>query len=132
MNTIKNTTDIKDRRVILSTLWIFVVFTYIYADLAPMIFNPAPLAGSTGAREGIVLGFAIFMQSAIAMVLLSRVLMHAANRWTNIMAGVLHAAIIAWTLFVSSPPTHYVFSATMVIACTLFIAWYAWTWTNSE
>ena len=132
MNTNKKTTDMKDRKAILSTLWIFVMFTYIYADLAPMIFDPASQNGATRMTEGLVLGFAVFIESAIAMVLLSRVLMYRANRWANIIAGVLHAAIISWSLFVGLPPAYYIFSATIVIACTLFIVWYAWTWPNPE
>ena len=121
-----------DRKVVLSTLWIFVLFTYIYADLAPMIFDPMAPLGATGAAEGVVLGFAVFMQTAIVMVLLSRVLTYGANRWANIIAGVLHALIISWLLFAGSPPVHYIFSATIVIACTLFIVWYAWTWRDPE
>ncbi len=118
-----------DRKVVLSTLWIFVVFTYIYADLAPMIFDPASQNGAGRMTEGLVLGFAVFMQSAIAMALLSRVLTYGANRWANIIAGVLHAATISWSLFVGWPPTvYYAFSLAIVIACTVFIVWYAWTW----
>ena len=80
MNTNGKTTDIKERQAALSTLWIFVMFNYIYADLAPMIFNAAAQKGATRMTEGLVLGFAVFIESAIAMVLLSRVLMYRANR----------------------------------------------------
>lgn len=132
MNTNKTITGGKDRKTILSTLWIFIMFTYIYADLAPMIFNPATQTGATRMTEGLVLGFAVFMQSAIAMVLLSRVLVYRANRWANIIAGVLHAGIIFWSLIAGSPPAHYLFSATIVIACALYIIGYAWTWSNHE
>lgn len=132
MVTNKMTTDMKDRKAILSTLWIFVMLNYIYADLAPMIFSPVAQNGATRTKEGFVLGFAVFMESAIVMVLLSRVLAYGVNRWVNIIAGVLHAAIISWSLFAGSPPSHYIFSATIIIACTLFIVWYAWTWPNPE
>jgi len=104
MNIIQNATNIKDRKVVLSTLWIFVVFTYIYADLAPMIFDPAAPLGATGASDGVVLGFAVFMQSAI-----SRILMYRANRLVNIVVAVFHAVIIFWSLIAGSPPAHYFF-----------------------
>jgi len=133
MNTKKTTTDMKDRKAMLSTLWIFVMFTYIYADLAPMIFDPASQNGAGRMTEGLVLGLAIFMQSAIAMVLLSRVLTYRVNRWANIITGALHAGIIFWSLLGGWPTAvHYAFSLTIVIAGTLFIAGYAWTWTNPE
>ena len=40
MNTKRKTTEMKDRKMILSTLWIFVMFNYIYLDIAIMNFNP--------------------------------------------------------------------------------------------
>ncbi len=38
MNTNKKTTEMKDRKVILSTLWIFAMFNYLYADVYGIIF----------------------------------------------------------------------------------------------
>ena len=35
------TAETNDRKAILSTLWIFVMFNYLYGDLAMMIFHPA-------------------------------------------------------------------------------------------
>jgi hypothetical protein len=128
MNTLQRT----DHKAILSSLWIFAVLTYIFADLAPMIFQPGTLLATEKAADGYVLGFAVFMQSAIAMVVLARILPYRANRLANAIAGAGHAAVIAWTLLVSSPPASYVFSATLVIACGVLIVWYAWTWPSPE
>ena len=40
---IKKTTEMKDRKVVLSTLWIFAMFNYIYADhlviMEPEVFQ---------------------------------------------------------------------------------------------
>ena len=132
MNTDKKTTEMKDRKVMLSTLWIFAMFNYLYADVFSLFFDPAAKDAMT-MPVGAVLGFAVLMETAIAMVLLSRVLKYRANRWANIIAGVLHTAVVSWTLFGGTPPTlFYVFFATIEIACTLFIVWYAWRWRNSE
>ena len=82
---------------------------------------------------GAALGFAVLMETAIAMVLLSRVLKHSANRWANIVFGALHTAAVAWSLFSGTPPApYYVFFAAVEIACTLFIIAYAWTWRSPE
>ena len=43
---------------------------------------------------GAVLGFAVLMETAIAMVLLSRVLKYGANRWANIIVGIIHTAAV--------------------------------------
>jgi hypothetical protein len=118
----------KDRKVILSTLWIFAMFNYLYADFISLVFNPAMQNMARRMNKGVVLAWAVFMETAIAMVLLSRVLKYRANRWANIIAGVLHTAAVSWSLFGGMPAPYYMFFAAMEIACTLFIVWYAWKW----
>ena len=121
-----------DRKAILSTLWIFVMFNYLYGDLAMMIFHPAAYQRIVaGMSEGLVLGATVFMEILIAMVLLSRVLRFQVNRWANIIGGVVGTAFAGLTL-VGKPPAFYIFLSAVEIACTLFIVWYAWTWTNLE
>lgn len=130
MNTNKMTTIMKDKKVILSTLWIFALFNYIYADIFNLFFNPQAFAGTM--PQGAVFAFAILMETAIAMVLLSRVLKYAANRWANIIAGIIHTALVSWTLFGVTPLPFYIFFAAIEILCTLFIVWYAWKWRQLE
>jgi hypothetical protein len=143
MKTTNKITEMKDRKVILSTLWIFAMFNYVYADVYTLFFNPvlqkevtkqllSGYVGSIQITQGFVLVTAILMETAIAMVLLSRVLPYRANRWANIIAGVFHTAFVAWSLFVGTPSLFYAFFATIEIACTLFIVWYAWTWPHPE
>jgi len=138
MNTNSKTVEMKDRKVILSTLWIFAMFNYLYADICTLT-DPAVLKKiMTGAGEGIqqnegsLLVAAILMETAIAMVLLSRVLKYRANRWANIIVGIIQTAAVSLSLFVSMPPLYYMFFAAIEIPCTLFIVWYAWKWTNPE
>ncbi len=75
---------------------------------------------------------ALLMETAIAMVLLSRVLGYRGNRWANIIAGAFHTAFVAWSLTGETPTLFYAFFAAIEIACTLFIFWYAWTWPSPE
>jgi hypothetical protein len=140
MQTMNKTTGPKDRRVVLSTLWIFAMFNYVYADILTLYFNASlqPAAwkqfqagqvGSIHITQGFVLVGALLMETAIAMVLLSRVLPYRANRWANIIVGGLQTVEVAWSL---TGPVYwnlfYVFFSALEIACTLFIIWYAWTW----
>jgi hypothetical protein len=39
MKTTSKSAKPNDRRVVLSTLWIFALFNYIYADILPLYFN---------------------------------------------------------------------------------------------
>jgi len=133
MNTPSKTVEIRDRKVMLSTLWIFATLNYIYADVFGLYFLPGAQATTTAMASGAVLGFAVLMETAIAMVLLSRVLKYGANRWANIIAGGIHTLSVVATLFGSTPPApYYLFFAAIEVACTLFIIWYAWKWPNPE
>jgi hypothetical protein len=138
-NATTTTTGFERRRVVLSTLWIFAVLNYIYADIYTLFFNPVlqpevtrrfaeGYAGDIPITEGFVLVTAILMETAIAMVLLSRWLPYRANRWANILSGVLHTLFVAWSLIGDTPSGFYVMFAAIEVACTLFIVWYAWTW----
>ena len=122
----------KDRKVILSTLWIFAIFNYIYADVFSLFFNPEALGETMTMTKGSVLGFAVLMETSIAMVLLSRILKYRANRWANIIIGIINTALVSWTLSGETPAPFYIFFASIEIACTLFIVWYAWKWRKQE
>ncbi len=128
----------KDRKVILSTLWIFAILNYLYADVTGLHNSSIlkeVLTGTVGGlqiTEGFLLIGAILMETAIVMVLLSRVLKYRANRWANIIAGVIHTVAVPSSMFVGTPALYYIFFASIEIACTLFIVWYAWTWRKQE
>jgi hypothetical protein len=133
----------RDRRVVLSTLWIFAVLNYLYADVFGLFFNPSLqpdewsdlLAGNVDGMEvtqGFVLTFAVLMETAIAMVVLARLLPYRANRWVNVAVGAFHTALVAWSLTGGAVNLFYGFFATIEIACTVFIVWYAWRWAGAD
>ena len=125
-------TEMKQRKVVLSTLWIFAVLNYLYADVFTLFFNPTAQKETFAMPQGSVLVFAVFMEIAIAMVLLSRFLNYGANRWANMIAGIFYTAFVAWSLTGETPLPFSAFFASVEIVCTLFIAWYAWKWRNPE
>jgi hypothetical protein len=132
MNTNIKEAEMKDRKVVLSTLWIFAMLNYLYADVFTLFFNPTAQKVSLAMPQGPVLVFAILMETAIAMVFLSRFLKYGANRWTNIIAGIFHTALVGWSLTGETPELFYMFFASVEMVCTLFITWYAWKWRNAE
>ncbi len=132
MNASIKDAGMKDRKVALSTLWIFAMLNYIYADVFLLFFNPTGQNENLAMSQGVVLVFAILMETAIAMVLLSRFLKFGANRWANIIAGLFHTAFVAWSMIGETPAPFYVFFASVEMVCTLFIAWYAWKWRSPE
>jgi len=139
MNTNNKIAEMKDRKAVLSTLWVFLVANYIYCDVLTHV-DPSVIKelitgtlGSIQITQSFLLAAAIFMEIPFAMIILSRVLKYRANRWANIIAGAFMAASQVGTMNMGTPPTlYYLFYSAIEIACTLFIVWYAWQWRNPE
>jgi len=125
----------KEIRVILSSLWIVVMFNMGFADILGL-FEPGILKQiTTGSVDdiqftsGLMLVMAIILEIPIAMIFLSRVLKYKVNRWANIIAGVI---TIVFVIGGGSKALSYMFFATIEVVCILFIIWYAWKWRNTE
>jgi len=127
-----------DRKVLLSTLWIFAAFNYLYCDVLSLMDSELLkqyLTGKVNGMEfsqGFLLGAAILVEIPIAMVLLSRVLKYRVNRWANIIAGVVMTLVQAASLFAGTPAMYYVFFSVIEITSTILIVWFAWNWHNAE
>jgi hypothetical protein len=134
MNATGKAAEVKNRRMMLSTLWIFATLNYVYADVFTVFFLPGSQASTAAMPTGAALGFSVLMETAIAMVLLSRVLRYGANRWANIIIGAIHtAAVLFFTFLAGTQPAPFsAFFAVIEIVCTLVIIWYAWKWSRSE
>ena len=117
----------KDRKVMLSTVWVFMVLNYLYADIFGLSFDPA-MKQTVDMSAGAVLFFAVVMETAMVMVLLSRVLPDVWNRRANIGAAILHIALLAWSLSEGGVTAFYGFFVTVEIATMLFVILYAWSW----
>ena len=130
MNINKKTTEMIDRKVLLSSLWLFVMLTYTYGDVVTLM-DPVK-QGPIELTESFLLGGSIYMMIPITMVLLSRILKYRASRWASIIAGTLMTITLTLTLFVAVPTTYYAFFTAIEIACTALIVWFAWTWRNPE
>ena len=79
-----------DKKVLFSTLWVFVTVNYIFCDVFTLFHAPDLnqfLTGHSGGMEltqSFLLTSAIIMEFAIVMIVLSRVLKYSLNRWFNI------------------------------------------------
>jgi hypothetical protein len=129
----------KNMKMKLSALWIFAMFNYLYCDVLALMdpdLLPQFMTGTVGGMhitKGFLLGASVLMEIPIAMVLLSRILNYKANRWANIIAGLIMTAVQCSSLFFGSAPTiYYMFFSVMEIASTALIVWYAWRWSQPE
>jgi hypothetical protein len=114
----------QDIRVRLSTLWVFMLFNYLYCDVMTAFDQTLPKNLTPDA----LLAASFLMEIPIAMVLVSWTLKHRPNRWANILAGAFMTVVQVATLFVGTPTTYYLFFSAIEIACLLFIVWTAWRW----
>lgn len=128
-----------DIRTKISTLWVILLFNMAFADIFGFAY-PGALAElmaigtdgvSFGNAEGIVvtpellLIAAIFIEVAILMVYLSRVLARMWNRIANFVAAVLTAVFIIGG---GSIKLHYIFFASIEIATLMVIVVLVWGW----
>lgn len=127
----------KNKKAMLSALWVFATLNYLYCDVLGLmdseLLNQYLIGEVNGMTidQNFLLAGAILMEIPIAMVLLSLILKHKANRWTNIIAGSIKTIVMIMTMFVG-PTLYYMFFGTIEIATTIFIVWYAWNWSESK
>jgi hypothetical protein len=128
-----------ERKAVLSTVWIFVLFNMIYADILGML-RPGYLEFLERMSNELssidVLVFSVLMEVVIAMVILSRILGRKVNRWVHFVAVPLS---ILWVVVPAlmpslgeSTPLSYVFFASVEVVAMLAILWYAYQWPNLE
>ena len=135
MSTNERATGWQDMPTRLSTLWVFIMFNMVFADILSFMypgFLSEVLAGRAGGVQitpGFLLVAAVLAEVPIAMIVLSRVLAQRANRWANIGAGVITIAYVAGG---SSTYPHGIFFTTIQVACALAIMWNAWKWRSPE
>lgn len=131
-----------DRKVILSTLWVFFILNILYADIISLM--EATFSGyesstaenaeliSTIVSPEMLLGISVILELGIVMIVLSRVLKHAVNRWANIVIAIIQTLVLLASLFVGTPAMYYIFFVIVEVITLLFIVWYAWTWAEPQ
>jgi hypothetical protein len=125
-------------KIMLSTLWIFLTVNYIFCDVFTLFYAPnltqflTGFAGGMELTQGFLLAFAIIMEFAMVMIVLSRVLKYSLNRWFNIIGGISLTLIQSGTLLSGDFTMHYFFFSLIEIATTIYIGWLAWNWKNTE
>jgi hypothetical protein len=122
----------------LSGLWVALMFFYLYRDVLGF-YAPGHLeALIAGEVAGIpitqvfLLGSAVLMAIPSLMVFLSLALKAKANRWVNIILGIVHIAILAGTSFVGEISPLYIFYVIVEFVLMALIVWHAWRWPARE
>lgn len=130
MNSSKTATRTEEVKGKLSTLWVFVMFNMVFADIIGFL-NPGALEQMMAMKppQELMLVFSILLEIPIAMIVLARLLQYRVNRWANIIAGVL---TILYVTVLGNTSVSYIFFATIEVVAMLVIIWWAWKWTGQE
>jgi len=112
----------------LSTLWVVVMFNMVFADILSFL-KPGALQEMPHVTPGLLLAFALLLEIPIAMIFVSRILKPRASVWANGPAALITTAFVVGG---GSMDPHYLFFATVEVACMALIVWSAWAWRRSE
>jgi hypothetical protein len=126
-------------KIKLSSLWIAVMFIYVYADIKTLFQPEIPeqiisgVIGGMTISQGFLFAAAILMSIPPIMMILSLVLKPNINRWVNIIVSSLHIILIIVTRFVPGKIWYYYIYYQSIEAIFHFlIIWYAWRWPKQD
>ena len=126
-------------KIILSALWVAVMFIYVYADIKTLFQPEIPeqiisgIIGGMTINQSFLFAAAILMSIPPIMILLSLILKPSINRWVNIIVSFLHILLIIATRFVPGKIWYYyIYYQSIEAIFHLLIIWYAWRWPLQE
>lgn len=125
-----------ERRQLLSTLWIFVIFNIIFRDIhqfAQIGFIEEIMTGVINGiqiTDELMLIGGILIEIPIIMVLLSRILNDRVNKWANIIAGTITLAVFATAI--PSADIDDVFHMVIEVGAIIWIFRIAWKLPSSD
>ena len=137
--TVKTLEDVKvNVRIKLSALWVTLMLFYIYADILGF-YTPGNIekvvSGEIGGfqiTEGFLFVMAIWMAIPSIMVFLSLTWKANANRWVNIIVGIVSFLALGATFFAGEVSARYTFQAIAEGVLIALIVWQAWKWPTQE
>jgi len=126
--------EMKNTKIILSKLWIFLTVNYIFCDVFSLYHSKFLNKLLTGKIDGIdftepfLLYFAIIMEIPILMIVLSIFLKTKINRIINIISGISMIIIQLGSLVTGENSLHYIFFSVIEIITLLLIIYIAYKW----
>lgn len=123
------------KQVLLSTLWISVMFNILAADILSFMYPGflkeviSGYAGQVQITPEFLLIAAVLLEIPIAMIVLSRILPYKINRYLNIFAAIV---TILFVVGGGSGYPHYIFFEIIEVITMLAIIKIAWKMNPSE
>jgi len=122
-------------KIILSVLWVAVMFIYVYADIKTLFQPEIPeqiisgIMGGMTISQSFLFAAAVLMSVPPIMIILTLILKPSINRWVNIIVSFLLIILIIITRFVPAKIWYYYIYYQLIEAIIhSLIIWYAWRW----
>ncbi len=125
-------------KIKLAGLWATVMFLYIYADIVAFYTQEhleSVLAGEVAGMQMtpiFLLMMMILMTIPSLMVFLSLTLKAKANRWANIIIGILLTCLALFIAFIGEMLAFGIFATIVEVVVLSLIVWHAWKWPTQE
>ena len=124
----------EDVKIKLSALWVAVALCELNQGIWGLHMPGSIEEIIAGEVTGIpitqewLLGVVILMIIPSVMVFLSLILKPKANRWVNIILGIVYTGFMLFTMLLPEVWAHYIFLGIAEAVFTALIVWYAWKW----
>ncbi len=124
-------------KIKLAALWVAVNLLFLYVDIYSF-FRPGIIEDALAGKvwefqitQVWLLGVIILMTIPSLMVFLSLTLPAKANRWTNIIVGILYI-VVTLGMTIGESWAYYIFASIVEAVLLLLIVVYAWKWPKQE
>jgi len=126
-------------KIKLSGLWAANLFLFIYVDyfglyipgvMGKIIEGEVAHTGIQVSQVFLLAGITLMMIPSL-MIFLSLILPAKANRWTNIIVGILQIVVLVSAL-IGESWVYYIFATIVEVVLLLLIIWFAWRWPKQE
>ena len=122
-------------KIRISVLWLFMAVA-MSAHNALFFMEPGAIdkIGDMAMGPGMLLFMALFWWVPLVMAFLSVTLKDSANRWTNVVLGIVFTILNIGHLIehIAKPSPAQLLLIASTVVVTALIAWYAWRWPKQE
>jgi Family of unknown function (DUF6326) len=123
-------------KIKLSALWVALMFFYLYNDVFGSFRQDQVekvLSGEIALNQVSLFGAAILMAIPIFMIFLSLALPAKANRWVNIIIGIVYVVVLVLVNLIPAETwAYYAFYEILEAVFIVLIIWHAWKWPKQE
>lgn len=121
-------------RTRLATMWVVIMFFYLYNDLFMLLKAVRTGAGPSANPPGelTLLVYAMIITPAALMPLVCIAMKPVVVRWLSIVMGAAYFAVIVWTILPADTSWFYRYIGVVENLVTLLLIWTAWRWPARE